>query len=395
MTPAARHQTAIDILDTVLAGVPAEQALTRWARASRYAGSKDRAAVRDIVFDILRKRTSAAARSGSLTGRGLVIGLLMLNGENPDAVFSGVKYGPKPLDENEKRALLEGTASEDCYDVPEWIVPEFEAGLGADTGRVLASLREQAPVFLRVNSRKSARDAAQSVLAEDGIVTETVDGVDLALRVTVGARKVAGSRAFRDGLVEVQDASSQAAVRFMPLPRTGRILDYCAGGGGKALAMAALSEAGIYAHDSDPARMKDIPSRAARAGCSIGLLDSGDMNRQGKFDLVLCDAPCSGTGAWRRSPDARWRFGADDLRRLLSVQQEILNEAVKLVHPGGHLVYATCSLLECENNRQLSGWLADGGDGWRILDQMTRLPDARGDGFFCAVLSRADYLKQP
>ena len=390
MTPAARYQTAIEILDAVFAGAPAEQALIRWARASRFAGSKDRAAVRDLVFDALRKRSSAAACGGSLTGRGVMLGLLALSDQDPEEVFTGAKYGPETLSDAERQTILTGQSGTVPCDVPDWIVPEFEAGLGADTGTVLSILRERAPVFLRINPRRESRKEAIGALADEGIKAEVVPGVETALIVVDEARKIAGSRAFRDGLVEVQDASSQAAVEFMPIPDSGRVLDYCAGGGGKALAMAAISDAEIFAHDGSPDRMKDIPARAERAGCRIQILDNAGVRRMAPFDVVLCDVPCSGTGAWRRSPDARWRFTADDLQRLLSVQRDILTAASRLVRSGGHLVYATCSLLACENGIQLRDWLDSTGASLRISDEMQRYPDAHGDGFYCAVMEEAN-----
>ena len=150
--------------------------------------------------------------------------------------------------------------------------------------------------------------------------------------------------------------------------------------------MAALSDAEIFAHDSDSTRMKDIPTRAARAGCHIECVETTVLEDLAPFDLVLCDVPCSGTGAWRRSPDARWRFDEPDLKYLLAVQRTILSDAMNLLRPGGKLVYCTCSVLHRENRGQIQTWLVDSGKGWGLSGEMTRLPNEDGDGFYCAIL---------
>jgi 16S rRNA (cytosine967-C5)-methyltransferase len=382
MTPAARLQAAIEILDEVLDGAPAERALTRWARSSRFAGSKDRAAVRDHVFDALRQRDSFAWLGGGLTGRGLILGAVRARSDDPSAVFSGQGYGPAPVNADEIAAFRDLHDAPDAVqlDLPDWMVPLFTDSLGPSWRDVAQMLRHRAPVDLRVNTLRCDALAATEALARDGIATQPVPGVSTALRVTEGARQVARSAAYLDGRVEIQDASSQAAVLACAPLNGVRVLDYCAGGGGKALALAALTGAPVHVHDIDPARMRDIPTRATRAGAACPQWDGN-----GAFELVFVDAPCSGSGSWRRSPDAKWRLTHDRLAELQALQAKVLSNASAHVMPGGRLAYATCSIFASENEAQVSAFLADR-PGWTLNSQQRFDPRCGGDGFFIAIL---------
>lgn len=387
MTPAARVQTAAELLDAVLAGQAAEQALTRWARASRYAGSKDRAAVRDLVFEALRRKRSLACLGGAETGRGLMLGLLCANGDDPEAVFIGGAYGPAPLEPGELAAGAAPESEGARLDMPDWLLPHLRASLGDALEDVAEALRHRAPAFLRVNSKKTDRAGAISVLAEDGIHTTLHPTVETALLVTDGSRRLTNARAYRDGLVELQDASSQAAVLGLALKDGDRVLDYCAGGGGKTLAMAGRAGARFFAHDAMPERMRDLAPRAARAGVEVRQLERADLQGFAPFDLVLCDVPCSGSGTWRRAPEAKWRLTPDDLRGLNDTQDKILDAAASLVAPDGVLAYATCSILDQENEDRVKAFLHRFPD-WRVLSRQRWLPNAQGDGFFIAQLTR-------
>lgn len=389
MTPAARVQAAVEILDTILAGAPAEQALTRWARASRFAGSSDRAAVRDHVFDALRCRRSFAALGGAETGRGLMMGALRGHGEGPEALFTGAPHAPAPLTEPEK-AHLASTLSLDpevALDVPAWLAPELKQSLGPDYHAVMEALRHRAPVFLRVNLARASRDAAQAALAREGIETMPHPLAKSALEVTVGLRKIQNSEAYRNGVVELQDAASQVVVEMLPLARDNRVLDYCAGGGGKSLALAARAPVRIFAHDADPARMRDLPARAARAGAEIETVGTAGIAERAPFDLILADVPCSGSGSWRRAPEAKWRLSPGRLDELRGIQCEILVKIAPWVAPGGWLAYATCSLLDSENADQITGFLS-AHPGWRLERQRRLTPLDGGDGFYCALMRR-------
>jgi len=386
MTPAARLSAAIVVLDLVLTGMPAGQALTNWGRASRFAGSGDRAAVRDTVFAALRCRRSFAALGGGETGRGLVLGGLRAAGVDPATLFTGDGHAPAPLTEAEAQnaAPLEELVALDC---PDWLAPALKHSLGADFAPVMRLLRHRAPVFLRVNRARLTRDEAQARLAAEGIATLPHGLAPDALEVTGNARRISGSAAYRDGSVELQDVASQAVAQAVPLAAGARVLDYCAGGGGKTLAMGARLPLRLFAHDAEPGRMRDLPQRAERAGISVQLLDGAAVARAAPFDLVLADAPCSGSGSWRRDPEGKWRLTEARLAQVCTLQAQILDQCADLVAFGGRLAYATCSLLEAENRTQITRFLRRN-PGWKPESELCLTPLQGGDGFYLAVLAR-------
>ncbi|MCK4712669.1 MAG: RsmB/NOP family class I SAM-dependent RNA methyltransferase [Marinosulfonomonas sp.] len=386
MTPAARLSAAIELLDHILAGDAAEKALTNWARHSRFAGSKDRAAVRDHVFGALRCKRSYAHLGGAQTGRGIVLGLLRAQGIPPQDMFTGEGHAPTPMTEDEAahNATPDGNIALDC---PDWIAPLLQSSLGDDFAAVCHALQSRAPVFLRVNTLKTNRDQVANALAAEDISTQPHPLSPTALEVTQNPRRVHLSAPYNDGHVELQDAASQAVVDLLPLQPDTRVLDYCAGGGGKVLAMAARVSAEYFAYDANPQRMKDLPARADRAGAVVTLLDSQDMTETAPFDLVLCDVPCSGSGAWRRAPAAKWTFDAEQLADLRQTQLEILAMAAGLVTSSGVLAYTTCSLLDAENSDQITQFIAENLD-WKCVGQHRFTPLDGGDGFFCALLTR-------
>lgn len=380
MTPSARIAAAIDVLDKILSGQPAEQALLRWSRGSRFAGSGDRAAVRDLVFDGLRRRNSLVAMGGSLSGRGIMIGHLRAAGQDPEAVFTGTAYAPSPLTDGERRV----PAGRPVPDLPDWIMPAWSDSLGPDAEAVAEAMSLRAPVWLRVNTVKSEPGRAIRALAADGVTAEPDDRLSTALRVTGGERKLARSSAYLDGLVELQDLSPQLACAALPLAAGDRVLDYCAGGGGKVLALAARQpDLKAFAHDADPARMGDLPVRAARAGARITVVDAP----AGMFDLVVADVPCSGSGTWRRTPDAKWRLQESTFTKTLNLQSQIMGDASGFVLPGGVMAYMTCSLLDAENRAQVAGFLSRRPNFVLIRDH-TWTPLTASDGFYMALLRR-------
>ncbi len=386
MTPAARVQASIEILDDILAGTPAEKALTGWARRSRFAGSKDRAAIRDHVFDGLRCKRSYAALGGSATGRGLMIGALRRADLDPADVFTGVSYAPAVLTENDTQRAFETDAER--LDIPEWLWPEFALSLGNMAEDTARALQSRAPVHLRVNLARCDLDHAHQALASEGILTQRNPICETALDVTEGARKIAQSSAYRDGLVELQDAASQAIVAEIPLQSGMRVLDYCAGGGGKALALAARPEGvEVFAHDKDPARMKDIPARAERAGARISRLSADEVAKAGPFDVILIDAPCSGSGSWRRAPAGKWALTAERLAQLSQIQAEILMGTQSFVAKKGRLIYATCSILNVENAAVAKRFLAENPMWHSNLQKSWPVTDV-SDGFFSSHFIR-------
>ena len=389
MTPAARLQAAIEVLDEVVAsarddGPPADAIVTRYFRHRRYAGSKDRKAVRELVFRAIRR---VAERPDS--GRPAV---LRLAADEPALLdLFGQPRGPEPVSEGEPVAS--------AGFVPGWLAAELSPLVSPQEW---PALLERAPLDLRVNVARASREA---VLAQ-------FEGGEPTPISPWGIRLAADSRvddhpAYRDGLVEVQDEGSQLiALACTPGPGQ-RIVDLCAGAGGKALALAAAAPAAtILATDSNRARLSKLPPRAERAGARIEARLLNPPNELAELadwrscaDVVLVDAPCSGSGTWRRNPEGRWRLTPERLDRLVAVQARLLDIAAELVRPGGRLVYAVCSLLSREGAGQIryflsrrSSWIVeetpipagrlDGGG--RLL---TPCHDAT-DGFFVARLGR-------
>jgi 16S rRNA (cytosine967-C5)-methyltransferase len=311
----------------------------------------------------------------------LILGLLRDAGIDPSTIFTGEGYGPAPLTEDEQSA---GRAPEgaEAFDIPDWLLPHLAASV-EDVTETASALRERAPVFLRVNSLRGTVDEALEALSSEGITAQPHPLSPSALEVSEGARRIHLSQPYLTGLVELQDAASQAVVDRLPLSAGMRVLDYCAGGGGKALAMAARLSGPVEAHDADPRRMSDLTNRADRAAGQIIQTDSP----QGYYDLILCDAPCSGSGAWRRSPGGKWLLTAERLAQLQETQVEILQDAVRFLTPGGVLAYATCSVLADENDAVVTRFLAEFTE-FTLQNQYKFLPQQGGDGFFLALFGR-------
>ncbi len=389
MTPAARWAATIEILDEVLDGVAAERALTNWTRRSRFAGSKDRAAVRDHVFDALRQKLSCAALGGGDSGRLIALGLMRKSGLDVAEIFSGVGHAPTELtdEENAGGATPQGL---DALDWPEWLKDELKT---TSFDEICQAMQSRAPIFARVNLRKSSVEDAIHALAEEEIDAEPFPVSPTALLITRNPRRIKNSIAYKDGLIELQDAASQAVVDMVPLTEDMRVLDYCAGGGGKVLAMAGRVKANYFAYDINDARMKDLPQRAMRAGIDVRILTTGEVQDNAPFDVVFADAPCSGSGAWRRAPEGKWALTPDRLNELCAIQQEILQGVAGRVAAGGTLVYVTCSLFERENGKQIDVFLSQN-SGWSCTESRQYLPLSDGsvaaDGFFCALLTREE-----
>ncbi|MEM8790822.1 MAG: RsmB/NOP family class I SAM-dependent RNA methyltransferase [Pseudomonadota bacterium] len=390
MRPDARVQAAIEVLGRWRGNdLPAERVLADWGRANRYAGSGDRRAIADLVYDAIRRWCSAAWLVGSEEPRAVVLGTLLQAGADVDGLFSGTRHGPARLDAAERAAKAPADLARAPWgirlDLPDWLEAELE-GVPEEA---LAGLRHRAPLDLRVNRLKADRADAIARLAEDGI--EAVPGPLSAdcLRVVEGWHRVQRSGAYVAGLVEIQDAASQAGAAFAQVQPGEHVVDFCAGGGGKALAMAAAQrgEGRIEAYDIAPARLAQIPVRAARAGAEIAILSDADLaKRRGAADCIFVDAPCSGSGAWRRTPEAKWRLTPERLADLRAAQTRIISQAAALMRPGGRLIYATCSLLHCENTDQIRtaeeenpALTCELSHSWTDLNE--------GDGFFVAKLT--------
>ena len=404
MRPAARVAAAAEVLDVWLAGSERMEAiLRRWGRENRYAGSKDRRAIADIAYDCLRRRRSFGwLAGGAETGRALALGRVISEAGDLERTFTGEAHDPAQLtaDEAARAAEIAAMGPEAALaeapeavrlDMPDWIAPSLRQSLGDDLAASMAALAGRAPVDLRVNWLKGDWAAAIASLAENApqLVGEAVEGAPDAIRLPSGAR-VTSHPAYLNGLVELQDAASQAGAALAAPKPDETILDYCAGGGGKALAFASLTGGGarIVAHDVEPRRMADLPERAARAGAVIERLATPDLTAlEGDCDLVFVDAPCSGSGTWRRDPESKWRLTKARLATLLKSQREALEAAVRYVKPGGRLAYATCSVLSEENEAQAAAFGQLHPD-LKLVETRAWLPTGVGDGFFCAVFHR-------
>jgi 16S rRNA (cytosine967-C5)-methyltransferase len=389
MTPAARLQAAIEVLDEVLASVreegpPADAIVTRYFKQRRYAGSGDRRAVRELVFRAIRR---TAERPDS--GRAAIVGLTEDDGSLSE-LFGQVR-GPEPLRPDDVAAP--------AGFVPAWIEPQLSALV---TEREWPALLERAPVDLRANVARIGRDELPA----------QIPGAEATPISPWGIRLPSDSRiddhpAYREGLAEVQDEGSQLIAFACDANNGETIIDLCAGAGGKALALAAAAPgATILATDTNRARLSKLPPRAERAGSTIETRLLNPPNElaeledwRGQADLVLVDAPCSGSGTWRRNPEGRWRLSPERLDRVVALQSHLLDIAAELVRPGGRLVYAVCSLLSREGAGQIdafisrrSSWIvqetpiaAGRSDGAGLL--LTPGHDGT-DGFFVARLSR-------
>ncbi|QIE54934.1 RsmB/NOP family class I SAM-dependent RNA methyltransferase [Pikeienuella piscinae] len=392
MTPAARAEAAIGLLDAWLAGENrAEPLLRAWGRANRYAGSKDRRAVADIVYEGLRRRRSLGWMSGAAGGRGIVHGLALVEGWPLDEIFSGARYAPAPLAAAEREGRRDAPPDPVRFDHPDWLEGPLKASLGARYAPSMVALGARAPVDLRVNRLKCDRAGALAALAEDGVEAAPLDLAD-ALRCAPGA-PVARSRAYLDGLIELQDAASQEAAAFGAAAPGEWVLDFCAGGGGKTLAFAALmgGNGRVIAHDAAPGRMRDLPPRAKRAGATVELADRQLLEElKGACDLVFVDAPCSGAGTWRRDPETKWRLTPEGLEARISEQRAAFSAALDCMKPGGRIVYATCSIIGAETGDQARFLAA--AHGLFLESEMTRLPgegaNGGADGFYAARLRR-------
>jgi 16S rRNA (cytosine967-C5)-methyltransferase len=389
MTPAARLAACIEVLDAILRDrAPTGRTLAEWGRSHRFAGSGDRAAIADRVHECLRRRRSYAWPLSHATGyesaRAVVIGSVLAEGGDPDALFTGAGHAPPPLGPEERRALSRPVPPPPeavRLDAPDWLAPILRRSLGQAFEPALAALRERAPVDMRVNLLRTDVASARAALARDGIDAAPGPHSAACLRAPPGAA-VARTRAYADGHVELQDAASQAAADLAAARPGETVLDFCAGGGGKTLALAAAmgGEGRLFAHDVDPRRMRDLPGRAARAGARVGLPDAAGLAAlEGRCDLVFVDAPCSGSGSWRRDPAGKWRLDAGALDGLAAAQAGIVAKAARFVRPGGRLAYATCSVLDVENLRAIPGAAAAPAATLRLT------PADGADGFFCAL----------
>lgn len=425
MQAAARVKAAITLIDMLgSSNQSVADLLRQWGRHNRYAGSGDRAAISGLVYETIRKYHSSAYLLQDDTARARILGAIwQYSGGDMDLcqnVFDGSAYGPEKLTAHEI-STLKGTdlATAPAHiraDYPLWLEGELKETFGSDLEKELAALAQRAPLILRANIRKNSREACAELLQEWN-VTKTryaPHGLFLAERdIFKKLPNLEQGDAFKAGLFDVQDEASQICASLVShMAGAGEVLDYCAGAGGKALAISEMSrQAHIVATDSDAKRLEPLSLRMKRLGAdNIQIAQMSHIS--GLFDVVLVDAPCSGSGTWRRNPELKWRLDEATLANRLRAQREVLEGASKYVKSGGALVYATCAILACENSVQVQKFCADhpdfrpenwtqfwaGTDDLR-LSQVSRTIDAgdhlqlspfstRTDGFFVSILKR-------
>ena len=382
MRPAARLSAAIEILEDVLdRHRPATATLADWGKAHRFAGSGDRAAIGNLVYDALRLRLSLAARMGADTPRAIALAAAMpawgLTVPEAGALCDGSEHAPGALTADEAaglaRDLPPATPPHVAADVPEWLWLSFVQAFGERAvaeGRAFAG---RAPADLRVNTLKATREKVMKALAAHGPAATPLSPQGIRIAPPQGAGRTPNIQAepeFQKGWFEMQDEASQVAALIAAAAAgpASQVLDLCAGGGGKTLAIAAeLANRGqIFATDIDKARLAPIHDRLKRAGVrnvQVRPARPGSLDDlQGRMDCVVVDAPCTGTGVWRRRPEAKWRLSPDALARRIEEQGQILEGSVKFLKPGGRLVYITCSVLPEENEGQIDR-LAGGSAG--------------------------------
>ena len=439
MTPPARIQAGIELIEATRAapGAPADRVANAFFRARRFIGSGDRRAIADRHWAILRAEAKLAWRlervGAPVTPRLLMLAQLLAEGLGADAaagLFSGALHGPAPLAERERRALAalaalpagdEALPAAVRYGVPPWLLPHLAARFGASLPAEMAALDRPAPTDLRANLLKTTREEARAALAAEGIDAAPTPFSPWGLRVA-GRRPVTGTAAFREGRVEIQDEGSQLIALLVDARPGMRVVDFCAGAAGKTLALAAAmgNRGRLVAADVSAARLDAAVKRLRRGGVAnaerrlLAPCDKWAKRAAGGFDRVLVDAPCTGTGTWRRNPDARTRLRPEDLAELTAKQEGILDRASRLVKPGGLLVYATCSVLPEENERQVERFSARNQDfaivplteAWQHVRAdapppcagpfLSLTPARHGtDGFFAAVLRRSGSDQPP
>ncbi|HEX3494465.1 MAG TPA: RsmB/NOP family class I SAM-dependent RNA methyltransferase [Methylocella sp.] len=429
MTPGARIAAAIEVVEAIEARKrPAADALKDWGLSHRFAGSGDRAVIASLVFDAQRKRASSAFLMADETPRASVLGALRqvrdMSAGALAALCSGEGHAPPPLNAGEVERLsagdLTGAPSFVAGDFPAWLEPSLAAVFGPAAVAEMSALATRAPVDLRVNTLKTTREKVLAGLAylRAAPTPYSPSGLRLPLAPDGRGPALAAEPTYIKGLAEIQDEGSQLAA-ILALAKPGeQVLDLCAGAGGKTLALAASmqNKGQIHATDRDAARLMRSIARFERAGVrNVQLHAPRGKNDvlaglEGRCDLVFVDAPCTGTGTWRRNPDAKWRIRPGALAIRIAEQDRALEEAARFVKPRGRILYATCSVLREENEDRLAAFLASHADYKSLpaqeLAEMARMPGLGAfasrfgfglrltpltsgtDGFFIAMLMR-------
>ncbi|XYK81076.1 MAG: RsmB/NOP family class I SAM-dependent RNA methyltransferase [Labrenzia sp.] len=428
MKDGGRLAAAIEVLDEVeRRHRPVQVALKEWGSAHRFAGSGDRTVIGNLVFDALRNRASLSAQMQDDSPRALALATYVLTWDKGlealTTVLSEDRHAPEPLTETELARLAAPFTDEhqpwQAADVPEWLWPKFTAVFGGDAVTEGRALAQRAPVDMRVNTLKSDREKLLKKLNHAGAQETGLSPLGMRIEAKPGLGRmphVQAEEGYRKGWFDLQDEASQLAALLAGAQPGQQVLDYCAGGGGKTLALAAAmqNKGQLYAYDADRLRLAPIHERLQRAGVrNIQVRDPASStldDLKGQMDLVFIDAPCTGTGVWRRRPDSKWKLTEKALNDRMNDQVHVLDNAKDYVKVGGRLVYATCSLLPEENADQISRFLSANPDfasvsaldSWTAMLPGTPVPayvtergdltltpaTTKTDGFFIAILER-------
>jgi 16S rRNA (cytosine967-C5)-methyltransferase len=376
MIPSARLSAAIDVFaDIETRRRPAGDTLKDWGLAHRFAGSSDRAAIAGLVYDALRRKASSAWLMGVASPRAALLGMLHrernLAVAEIEALCSGARFAPEPLTEAEKAALgreaLDGAPLAVQGEYPDWLDSHFARVFGEERAEEGAALATRAPLDMRVNTLKAEREEVAQKFEHLGAEPTRWSPIGLRIRLSANAKSPAihAEPAYLKGAVEIQDEGSQLAALFAGVKSGEQVVDLCAGAGGKTLAFAAAMEnrGQIYATDGDKRQLAPIHERLTRAGARNIQVRTPRGEAEvvadlaGRADHVVIDAPCTGTGTWRRNPDAKWRIRPGALEQRIKEQAELLDRAVALTKVGGRIAYITCSVLKEENDDQVQAFV--------------------------------------
>jgi 16S rRNA (cytosine967-C5)-methyltransferase len=374
MKNAGRVSAAIEVLHEVMTRhIPAADALRDWGKAHRFAGSSDRHSIGTLVYDSLRQRNSAGLQGGGEAARNIVMGVLRGTWGWPIADIAALcaeQHGPTALTVDERTALTSISSSQVPFiagNFPDWLLPDLTQLFGKNTVAEGQALSQRAPIDLRVNTLKTTREQVLDALQRFGAIAGPLLPTSVRLASPGPEQKhinVEVEPAHGMGWFEVQDTASQIAAALSGVQPGEQVADICAGAGGKTLALAALmkNQGRLVAHDVDRHRLRPIFERALRSGAScieVVAAEQASTMLEKSFDCVVVDAPCSGTGAWRRKPETKWKLTRSTLEQRMRDQQSVLARGAALVKIGGRLVYITCSILPCENTVQVKQFLAE------------------------------------
>lgn len=425
MKPAAQIQAAIELLELIEdTQFPADRLMAQYFRDHRYIGSKDKAAISEWLYIALRRKATLVWLAEQLElapGPRATLMVAVAHSENVvvNEMFNGEQYAPSKLSHSEKTALatLDSIKLEDAPDwvrlnIPEWLAPKLLRSIGDDFESEMMALQDRAATDIRVNTLKVTRAELVKELESQGFEPTPTPVSSKGLRFSKRV-SLFNQNSFKKGWFEVQDEGSQLLAAVCDVKPGMKVVDFCAGAGGKTLALAAMMEnkGVLHACDVHSKRLDNLGKRTKRAGVhnvQSHLLsserDKWVKRNVGKMDIVLIDAPCTGTGTWRRSPDAKWNLQEEDLQNLVTLQNEILESASRLLKPGGKLYYATCSMLEDENEQQIELFLSENknfsagkinnieknDDLYQLRNHQLRTFPAKSgmDGFFVAVLEK-------